>query len=245
MKGVLDITVKKLEKLVTKDSWLENLVSKHSLVGDSVFFDVEQFPWAKELEANSGVIRQELEKILERVDDLPNFQDISKRQSRIANDNRWKTYFFYAFGFKATKNCDRCPQTTKLLEKIPGMKVAFFSILAPGKHIPRHRGKHKGLIRYHLGLIVPEPKQNCRIQVADEVRSWEEGKSLIFDDTFYHEVWNDTNGYRVVLFLDIARPLKFPMSLVNWLGNKLITASPIVQEAKASHNAWEEQFEKN
>ena len=200
MKGLLDITVKNLEKLVTKDSWLENLVAKNSLVGDSIFSTWKQFPWAKELEANSGIIRQELKQVLERVDDLPNFQDISKRQSRIANDNRWKTYFFYAFGFKATKNCDRCPETTKLIEKIPGMKVAFFSILAPGKHIPRHRGKHKGVIRYHLGLIVPQPKENCRIQVEDQVRFWEEGKSLIFDDTFYHEVWNDTDGYRVVLF---------------------------------------------
>ncbi|MEM7553615.1 MAG: aspartyl/asparaginyl beta-hydroxylase domain-containing protein [Cyanobacteria bacterium P01_A01_bin.84] len=239
------IIVKQLEKLVAQDSWLERLITKNSQVGNSVFFDGEQFPWSKDLEANWMVIRKELEEVLERVDELPNFQDISKRQSRIANDNRWKTYFFYAFGFKATKNCQRCPETTKLLEKIPGMKVAFFSILAPGKHIPKHRGKLKTLIRYHLGLIVPEPKQNCKIQIADEIRYWEEGKSLIFDDTFYHEVWNDTDGYRVVLFLDIARPLRFPLSLISSLANKLITASPIVQEAKASHSAWENKFEAN
>ena len=242
MKVLPHIIIKKLENLVIKDSWLENLVAQHSIVGDSIFFSVEQFPWAKTLEDNWMVIRQELEQVLQHVDELPNFQDISPRQSRIANDNLWKTYFFYAFNFKAAKNCDHCPQTSKILETIPGMKVAFFSILAPGKHIPQHRGKHKGLIRYHLGLIVPEPKENCRIQIADQVRYWEEGQSLIFDDTFYHEVWNDTSGYRVVLFLDIARPLRFPMSLINWLVNKLITASPIVQEAKISHQAWEQKF---
>ena len=239
MKGLLNLVIKNLEKLVLKDAWLERLVGKYSLVGDSVFFTPEQFPWVQELEANWMVIRQELKEVLRDVDELPNFQDISKRQSRIANDNLWKTYFFYAFGFKATKNCDRCPKTTKLLERIPGMKVAFFSILAPGKHIPEHRGKHKGIIRYHLGIMVPEPKSDCRIRVADQIAYWEEGKSLIFDDTFYHEVWNDTNGYRVVLFLDIARPLCFPMSVVNWLVYKLIAASPIIQEAKQSHEQWE------
>ncbi len=243
MQNLSKIAVKQLEKLLTKDGWLERLIAKNSKVSNSVFFDVEQFPWAKDLEANWMTIRKELDGVLERVDELPNFQDISKRQYRIANDNLWKTYFFYAFGFKATKNCERCPETTKLLEQIPGMKVAFFSILAPGKHIPKHRGKLKTLIRYHLGLVVPEPKEKCKIQIADEIKYWEEGKSLIFDDTFYHEVWNDTDGYRVVLFLDIERPLKFPLSLISSLANKLITASPIVQEAKASHKSWEDNFE--
>lgn len=232
MKNLIDIVVKNLEKTVLKDAWLENLVGKYSLIGDSAFFDPQQFPWTQELEANWTVIRQELEQVLQDVDELPNFQDISKRQYRIANDNLWKTYFFYAFGFKATNNCQRCPQTTKLLEKIPGMKVAFFSILAPGKHIPEHRGKHKGIIRYHLGLMIPEPQSACRIRIADKVAYWEEGKSLMFDDTFYHEAWNETDDYRVVLFLDIARPLRFPLSLVNWLVNNLIAASPIIQEAK-------------
>ncbi len=245
MKDLSKLLVKQLEKLLTKDGWLERLIAKNSLVSDSVIFDVEQFPWAKDLEANWMVIRQELEQVLERVDELPNFQDISQRQSRIANDNRWKTYFLYAFGYKATQNCEQCPETTKLIEQIPGMKVAFFSILAPGKHIPKHRGKLKTFIRYHLGLIVPTPKENCKIQIADEVKYWEEGKSLIFDDTFYHEVWNDTNGYRVVLFLDIVRPLKFPLSFITSLANKFITATPIVQEAKANHKAWEKKFAGN
>ncbi len=244
MKTFIGAIVKKLEHWIVKNSVIEKWVAKYSLVGDSTFFTTEQFLWSKELEANWMVIRKELEQVLQHVDDLPNFQDISKRQHRIANDNRWKTYFFWAFGFKATKNCERCPETTKLLEKIPGLKVAFFSILAPGKHIPEHRGKHKGLIRYHLGLIVPEPRSACRIRIGNDIAYWEEGKSLLFDDTFPHEVWNDTNGYRAILFLDIARPLRFPLSLVNWLVNNLIAASPIIQDAKESHENWERQFEK-
>ena len=223
---------------------LEALVPKYSKVGNSVFFSTEQFPWAERLEANWKLIREELDEVMEHTDALPNFQDISPRQNRIANDDRWKTYFFWAFGFKSKVNCDRCPETTKLLKTIPGLKVAFFSILAPGKHIPEHYGKHKGLIRYHLGLKVPEPREKCRIRVHDQIAHWEEGKSLMFDDTFMHEVWNDTDGYRAVLFLDIARPMRFPMNLANAIACTTLALSPVVQVARGNHESWEKQFEK-
>ncbi|NJO43643.1 MAG: aspartyl/asparaginyl beta-hydroxylase domain-containing protein [Cyanobacteria bacterium CRU_2_1] len=248
MNGLLNPLIKKIEEINPGNSALvrklESMVPEYSLVGDSVFFTKEQFPWVEELEANWQVIRQELDQVMPYADALPNFQDISPRQNRIASDDRWKTFFFCAFGFRSKTNCDRCPETAKLLKKIPGLKVAFFSILAPGKHIPEHRGKHKGLIRCHLALKVPEPREKCRIRVANQIAYWEEGKCLLFDDTFFHEVWNDTDDYRVVLFLDIARPMKFPLSFINGLVSVLISLSPIVQIAKGNHLAWEKQFEK-
>lgn len=218
-------------------------VPAHSLVGDSEFFTPEQFPWSRTLENNWQTIRAELDEILLQTDALPNFQDIMPRQERITQDDGWKTYFFCAFGFVAQKNCNRCPRTWSLLQQIPGLKVAFFSILAPGKHIPEHYGKHKGIIRYHLALKVPEPKEKCRIRIADQITHWEEGKSLIFDDTFPHEVWNETDGYRVVLFLDIARPMRFPLSWVNWGVSQVLRFSPLVKTAKQNHAAWEKRFE--
>lgn len=250
MKGGLKSTVKGIERFSPDQGalgkvvrYIEGLVPKYSRVGDSVFFSNDQFPWTYELEANWQAIRQELDQVMPYADALPNFQDISPRQGNIANDDRWKTFFFTAFGYKSQKNCERCPETAKLIEKIPGLKVAFFSILAPGKHIPRHRGKHKGIIRCHLALKVPEPREACYIRVADQAAYWEEGKTLLFDDTFFHEVWNDTDDYRVVLFLDIARPLRFPLSAINWAVNTLVGLSPIVQVAKGNHESWEKQFE--
>lgn len=237
---------KDLVRAIVNTPWVKNLeqsIPKYSKVGDSVFFSNDQFPWSRELEANWETIREELDGVLAHAEALPNFQDISARQRTITQDDRWKTYFFCAFGFVAKGNCDRCPKTWELIRRIPGLKVAFFSILAPGKHIPKHRGKHKGLIRYHLGLRVPEPRENCWIQVDGHQVHWEEGKSLIFDDTFRHSVQNDTDGYRAILFLDIARPLKFPMSLVNWTVNAIVSASPLIQGARTNHENWEKQFE--
>jgi beta-hydroxylase len=220
---------------------LEGLIGRFSLLGDSAFFEPQQYDWVSHLEANWKTIRQELEGLLESLNTIPNFQDISKDQYSITQDNRWKTYFFYAYGIKADKNCQRCPQTTELIEQIPGMKTAFFSILLPHKHIPEHRGPYKGVLRYHLALKVPQAAENCGIKVGGEVRHWQEGKSLIFDDTFPHQAWNDTEEIRVVLFLDIVRPMQFPFSLFNQFMIQLIAWSPYVQSAKENFDQWDKQ----
>ena len=224
--------------------WFEKSIARHSRVGDATFFDPDQFSWIADIEANWQTIRGELDKVLQHTDELPNFQDISTDQYNISKDDRWKTYFFYAYGVKAGPNCDRCPETTRLIEGIPGMKTAFFSILLPEKHIPEHRGPYKGVLRYHLGLRVPEPKEKCRIRVDQDIRHWEEGKSLVFDDSFYHEAWNETDGIRVVLFLDFVRPLPLPLAAINHTFLKLIAWSPFVQDAKKNQEQWDKKLEK-
>jgi len=123
------------------------------------------------------------------------------------------------------------------------MMTAMFSILSPGKHIPPHRGRFKGLLRCHLGLKVPEPKENCRLRVGDDIRHWEEGKAILFDDTFNHEVWNDTDGQRVVLFIDVIRPFSQPVAFLNDMILKLVRRSPYVQDALKNQRAWDQRME--
>ena len=220
------------------------LIARFSKVGNNSFFDNRQFAWVEDLELNWEKIRQELDQVLEYKDKLPNFQDISVEQYSITKDNLWKTYFLYGYGVKVENNCKMCPETTRLIEKIPGMKTAFFSILYPHKHIPKHRGYYKGVLRYHLGLVVPQQKKDCWISVNNDVRYWEEGKSLIFDDTYLHEVENNTDEIRVVLFLDFVRPMYFPFSILNTLILKLLTFSPFIQNAKKNQEKWENRIKK-
>jgi beta-hydroxylase len=222
---------------------IERLIGRASLVGEATFFEPTDFDWTQRIEAGWPAIRAELDRVLEDRELLPNFQDISVDQASITNDDRWKTYFLYGYGFKSQGNCDRCPETARLCAEIPGMKTAFFSILSPHKHIEAHRGPYKGVLRYHLGLRIPQPSDGCRIRVDQEVRHWAEGKSLIFDDTYDHEAWNDTDGVRVVLFVDFVRPLRFPASLLNWLVLQAIAFSPFIGDAKRRHNDWEQRFE--
>ncbi|MGC9502266.1 aspartyl/asparaginyl beta-hydroxylase domain-containing protein [Baaleninema sp.] len=220
---------------------MESCIGHYSKIGDRPFFDCDTFPWIENLEANWTTIREELDRVLTRVDRIPNFQDLSEDQASLTQDNRWKTYFFYAFGLKAEKNCENCPQTTQLLQSIPGMTTAFFSILLPHKQIPEHRGLYKGVLRYHLALKVPDV-DNCGIRVGEEVRQWEEGKSLLFDDTFPHAAWNDTDEIRVVLFVDVIRPMRFPWSWLNRGLIRLISISPYVRDGQQKFLEWEKRF---
>ncbi|MBO0732065.1 MAG: aspartyl/asparaginyl beta-hydroxylase domain-containing protein [Acidimicrobiaceae bacterium] len=221
----------------------ERLVARASLVSTEPFLPAETFAWTAPLEREWRVVRSELDRLLARHDELPNFQDISVDQARISADDRWKTFFFYGYGFRSDRNCSRCPETARLLAGIPGMTTAFFSILSPGKRIPEHRGPYKGVLRYHLALQVPSPNEACGIRVGGQVAHWREGSSLLFDDTFPHEAWNDTAGVRVVLFMDIVRPLRPPVSWLNQLVIKAIALSPYVQGGKQREQEWEDRFE--
>jgi beta-hydroxylase len=222
---------------------LERWLGRSSLVGDRPFFEVSDFPWANAVEADWKKIRAELDSVLKDQEHLPNFQDISVDQATMTTDDRWKTYFLYGYGFKSEANCERCPETARVCAEIPGMKTAFFSILAPGKHLPAHRGPYKGVLRYHLGLLIPEPADKCGIRVDTETRHWSEGHSMLFDDTYEHEAWNDTDGTRVVLFVDFVRPLRFPAKAVNWFVLWAIAFSPFIGDAKRRHLDWEKRFE--
>ena len=221
---------------------LERWIEGASLVPTTPFLDPALFPWVHDLEDNWRAIRAELDEVLGYQEDLPNFQDISADQASITDDDRWKTFFFFGYGFKSEANCTRCPETTRLLEAVPGMTTAFFSILAPHKRIPEHRGPWKGVLRYHLALMVPEPASACGISVGREVAHWEEGKSLLFDDSYEHSAWNDTDGTRVVLFMDIVRPLRQPASALNKAVIKAVALSPFIKDAKDKHQAWEKAF---
>jgi len=223
---------------------VERFIGRRSLVGDATFFALERFSWVEHIERNAHVIGEELERVLEDRAALPNFQDISKDQIEITDDDRWKTFFLYGYGFEATLGVEMCPRTAALMRDIPGMTTAMFSILSPRKHILEHRGPYKGVLRYHLGLIVPNDAQACRIRVGDDVRHWEAGGSMVFDDTFNHEVWNDTDETRVVLFVDVLRPLPEPWSTVNRLIVKAIGYSPFVLDAKRNQEAWERRYRK-
>src|SRR5579872_3047931 len=172
--------------LKTSVGAMEAVNRRLSRVGNRAIFETAAFPWIPEVESQWRAIRSELDTVLRYPSGIPNFQDISVEQKAITNDDRWKTFFFYGYGARNDFNCEICPATAHALSAIPGMKTAFFSILFPGKRIPLHRGPYNGVLRYHLGLMVPEPER-CGIIVDGVEARWEEGKSLVFDDSFQHE----------------------------------------------------------
>lgn len=160
-----------------------------------MFIDPEQFEFVTYLESNWTRIRDEYLKLPEDV-----FEPWVQREMY---GEGWSVYGFYAFGERIEPALAACPQTALYLSQIPGLTTAGFSRMASQTQIKPHVGWVKSVYRLHLGLVVPE---SCGLRVGKEVRSWVEGKCLIFDDTVEHEAWNHSNQSRVVLLLDFLRP---------------------------------------
>ena len=214
-----------------------------SKVGNPPVYDNATFPWVAEIEKDWRLIRAELHCVLVRQGDLPAFQAISTDVATITTDDRWKTFFLVGFGIRSARNIARCPQTWRILQRIPGLKTAMFSVFEPGKHLPPHRGPYNGVLRLHLGLIVPEARPDeLAIRVHDRVCTWHEGRALVFDDAYEHEAWNHTDRTRVVLFVDFVKPLRFPANVVNRALMRLAVFTPFIREGMDNHNAWEERF---
>jgi beta-hydroxylase len=221
---------------------VERLNLKCSKVGNPPIYDKAVFPWTREIEAEWRAIRAELDRVLVRKEELPGFHEVATDVATISQDRDWKTFLLCGYGLKSDANIALCPQTWAACQKIPGLITAMFSIFEPGKHLPPHRGPYNGVLRLHLGLIVPEPRDQLGIRVDKEVYRWKEGEAVIFDDAFEHEAWNKTAHTRVVLFVDFIKPTRQPARLLNWLLLNLAMFTPFIREGLDNQKAWEKKF---
>ncbi|MEO0422185.1 MAG: aspartyl/asparaginyl beta-hydroxylase domain-containing protein [Pseudomonadota bacterium] len=218
--------------------WFGEFQAKHSKVPTTPFIDNAVFPWVPALEAESRAIRAELDQLLEHPEDIPAFHQLSPDQKRISKGNNWKTFGFYVMGNRLEENCAVCPQTAAALERIPDLQNAWFSILAPEFHILPHRGPTRALVRVHLALRVPERAEDCWIRVDEERYHWREGEVVLFDDTYEHEVYNNTDEVRVVLFIDVLRPMDRVGQWVNGTLLALLKSSTYVKKPLENLREW-------
>ncbi len=218
-------------------------VSRQGLVEDRPVHDSGAFSFIAPIEANWTKIRAELDELLKNRAGLPAFHQISPDQHYISRGDDWKVFILFGFGVPSERNCARCPETARLLRGVPGLQSAWFSILAPHYHIPRHRGVTKTLLRAHLGLIIPAQRDKCVMQVGKRMVGWEPGKCLVFDDFYKHEVWNDTDEERVVLIFDFERPMRRAGRLVNAALMWGIKRTAYFKDAKRNMKSWDERVE--
>jgi aspartyl/asparaginyl beta-hydroxylase (cupin superfamily) len=185
------------------------------------FHDIDKVkPELRLLDRNWQVIREEMESVLVHKERVPRYHEIAPRETYISGtvdpDRDWRVFMLLSPIGVPRKNQAKCPRTTELLRQVPGVLQAFFSILDPGKSIPAHCGPWLGYLRYHIGLRVPTNNPPS-MRVRDQIHTWEEGRSIVFDDSWEHEVYNKCDGIRVVLIVDFLRPLSPPLHVLNWL----------------------------
>jgi aspartyl/asparaginyl beta-hydroxylase (cupin superfamily) len=220
------------------------LIARSSKVGDSPVYDAALFPWIERLESHWPEIRAEAGELLAHEEGIPPLAEISPDHRRIAPPGKWRSFFLWGYGYRNDENCARCPKTAAAVAGIPGLNSAFFSILAPGAHIPRHRGVTKAILTAHLGLVVPKQRDACRMQVDDRMLHWEEGRTFVFDDCYHHEVWNDTGEQRVILLIQFRRPAGPIGRLVGGLFLAGVRHSRFVQDARSSLGDWEKAMQR-
>ncbi|HVS15804.1 MAG TPA: aspartyl/asparaginyl beta-hydroxylase domain-containing protein [Thermoanaerobaculia bacterium] len=166
------------------------------------------FPELAPLRVNWQVIRDEAKALWEgdrirpsdRHDDLA-FMAFYKRG--------WKRFYLKWYDDPMPSAAVACPRTVDLVQSIPSVKSAAFTLLPPGSVLGKHRDPFAGSLRYHLGLITPNSDQ-CSIWVDGVQHSWRDGQDVVFDETYVHWAENHTDHTRIILFCDLTRPLHTP-----------------------------------
>lgn len=173
------------------------------------------FPVGRELEILWNEIRDEGYKLYET---LPN-KDINYLDNynmNIGDENKrnWTTIPLRLFGRDSSYYMDQCPNLRRILQQHSEIKSCLFSIMEPGKIIKPHVGPYDGLLRYQLGLDIPECKElgeECYLHVGGERYEWIEGKGILFDESNLHGAINTTKEKRMVLLIDLERPYSFSL----------------------------------
>jgi aspartyl/asparaginyl beta-hydroxylase (cupin superfamily) len=197
-------------------------------------FDIDAtYPALRVLDRHKDEIRDEMLPLLAERHRLPKYHDVDRNQAAIsaeaANGQAWRVFVLKWLAGGAEANRARCPRTAKLLDQVPGVISAFFSVLEPGKSVPAHDGPYLGYLRYHLALKVPAQNPPS-IRIKDRVHTWVEGHSILFDDSWNHEVHNVSDDTRVVLIVDVFRPMSWHLHLLNWVALRLL--GPLSDEAR-------------
>jgi aspartate beta-hydroxylase len=155
-------------------------------------------------------IRREALGIIGVLHTVPRFHDLMPQQEDIsgADGRDWRMFIMKAYGVTVEENLARCPTVAGLLAEAPEAVSCVLSFLAPGKHIPKHRGPFRGILRFHLMLSMPTDAHGvpaCELNIDGVPYRLPEGGSLLWDDTYPHEVWNRSDQVRIALLLDVWR----------------------------------------
>lgn len=200
-----------------------------SNVKNTAYLKTEDFPELKVLQENWQVIRDEALNLhsAERISASKDLDDLGFNSFFRTG---WKRFYLKWYGSSLPSAEALCPKTVELINSIPNVKGAMFTMLPPGARLGAHRDPYAGSLRYHLGLSTPE-SPDCFINVDGTDYAWKDGEAVMFDETFIHYAENKTDKNRIILFVDIKRPTRF--FLVDWI-NEIF--SRVVLSAAATKN---------
>lgn len=138
----------------------------------------------------------------------------------------WRTIWLRYFGKRVPQRSREMSESLARIINHPLVYNASISILEPGGGIPLHVGQCRGLVKLHLPVSVPEGE--CYMLYNGKKFYWT--SPMIFDDTLPHLVSNQTSETRVIILLDILRPMNFPWDILNSRIASLVWWDPVVSQ---------------
>lgn len=126
-------------------------------------------------------------------------------------NSQWLNYGLVYFGDIFGPNANACPNTLNILNQIvPKINICGFSWMMGGCELPPHTditGISSGSLALHLGLVVSGPIGCSKLVIKNEESEFvgiteEEGKMFVFDATYEHYAYNQSNEDRVILYVD-------------------------------------------
>jgi beta-hydroxylase len=194
------------------------------------------FPFLQEVVDAAPAIAAEFEALHARRGALPVAGVNAVEAALAGDDGLWRMVPLRLYGALVEPVCAACPVTAAFVRRhADRVPTAYFSVLRNGKVLPPHTGPFKGVLRCHLGVRVDEaaPVRQLAICVDGACAQWRQGQLLVFDDTRPHAAWNlaPSGADRVVLLMDIVRPLPWGLRHINAAVLALVRRSRTVATA--------------
>lgn len=184
------------------------------------WYDTGLVPGTKVIESSFNLIQNEFNQLFQNTDLLKPydnnselFREYIKHSSSLSNTPNYNksafdeqaplSFYFHQLSGFVNESYKTCPCTAKTLSKLSIAREAYFSILKPRTRIFPHSDKANFIVTCHLGISIP-PK--CGIEVAGTKQIWHEGECIVFDSSFIHEVWNNSDQLRGILLVDLWHP---------------------------------------
>ena len=169
------------------------------------------FPEHTLFAANWQRIRAECLELMRDMGAVPQFHELMAEQEVLSMHGNlfWRLFVLRAYGVDHHANQAKCPFITSLFKTRSAIQSVTLSFLEGHKHIPAHRGPFRGVLRYHLGLVIAQNADGTpsnRMLIDGAMHGLHEGEDLLWDDTYVHEVWNDSDSVRAALLIDVIRP---------------------------------------
>jgi len=174
-----------------------------SRVPTTAFLEKKYFPEVGVLEENWELIRDEALALYEHghiaiKDDLP--------ASSFYKNDRWTSFYLKVYDGDIPSARELAPKTLELIDQVPGMNLALFACLNPGKKLNNHHDPFAYTVRYSLALSTPNSDEAGLVVNGDDY-NWTDGEGVLFDETYFHSAYNRSEVPRIILMTDIDRPL--------------------------------------